>query len=409
MSIKQLFPTIIYSGMIGLYKTIKYSVQLLFYLFSFLFPRDDNIWVYGYSNGQNFTDNSKHMYLYTSNKTDIQSVWITRHQWIAEALQNRGYEAYTFFSLKGMLMTLRSGKLLVTHTRKDVPWWCTGGITAIRLGHGIPFKKYARADSNNQKNLLFYIGSKYSISNYNYSIATSKEYGELVSEATGLPSNDILITGLPRHDMFGTDIPGVDIGVPQDMINEIEQMRENGKSILFYFPTYRSDNKNPIPESLSINDLSNMLKSTKSHLIIRPHINSNLSDGGTNLSKLEQVTILEKGTDFYPVLQHTDLFITDYSSLFYDALYARVPVLFFPYDFDEYTNSRNFFFNYNSLPGEIIKNPGRFIPMLFFILNNYDYYQNKFENTQIDWIESTFKYRDRKNCQRLKQLLEKRD
>ena len=57
--------------------------------------------------------------------------------------------------------------------------------------------------------------------------------------------------------------------------------------------------------------------------------------------------------DIYPLLKHTDMMITDYSSIYFDYLLLDKPIIFYPYDFEQYTkDDRNLLFDYESMtPG----------------------------------------------------------
>jgi CDP-glycerol glycerophosphotransferase len=55
----------------------------------------------------------------------------------------------------------------------------------------------------------------------------------------------------------------------------------------------------------------------------------------------------------YPIFSKVDLLITDYSSIFFDFLLTDKPVLFYPYDQDDYlTKDRSMYDEYNTVtPG----------------------------------------------------------
>ena len=62
---------------------------------------------------------------------------------------------------------------------------------------------------------------------------------------------------------------------------------------------------------------------------------------------------------FWPLheaLSLADVLITDYSSIFFDFLLFRRPVLFFPYDLEEYTAKRGFYAPYETfVPGPVFR------------------------------------------------------
>ena len=50
----------------------------------------------------------------------------------------------------------------------------------------------------------------------------------------------------------------------------------------------------------------------------------------------------------YPLMKVTDILITDYSSIYFDYLLFDKPILFMPFDFEDYIeNNARFYYNYN--------------------------------------------------------------
>ncbi|KKM95643.1 hypothetical protein LCGC14_1186140 [marine sediment metagenome] len=53
----------------------------------------------------------------------------------------------------------------------------------------------------------------------------------------------------------------------------------------------------------------------------------------------------------------SDLLITDYSSVYFDFILVKKPVILFPYDLDEYIKSQNIYFKLEDIAvGPIVKN-----------------------------------------------------
>ena len=51
----------------------------------------------------------------------------------------------------------------------------------------------------------------------------------------------------------------------------------------------------------------------------------------------------------------TDLLITDYSSVIFEASLLNIPMLFYAYDLDEYISSRDFYYEFKGfVPGKIV-------------------------------------------------------
>lgn len=54
------------------------------------------------------------------------------------------------------------------------------------------------------------------------------------------------------------------------------------------------------------------------------------------------------------VMCAADVFVTDYSSLWFDYLLLDKPIVFFASDYKNYENGRGFYLDYKSLPGEVL-------------------------------------------------------
>ena len=69
--------------------------------------------------------------------------------------------------------------------------------------------------------------------------------------------------------------------------------------------------------------------------------------------KCSNIKVLDNESDMYPLFSKVDLLITDYSSIFFDFLLTDKPVLFYPYDKDDYlTKDRSMYDEYDTVtPG----------------------------------------------------------
>lgn len=372
-----------------------------FFVLSYVVPRSSRISVYGYSNGRSFTDNSKYQYLHgCREQPGHRPVWLTREDAVIEELRSRGYEAYRFHSPTGIYLTLRAEVVFVTHSRRDVPWWATGGATVVRLGHGIPFKRYAQADPGyrSRKGSLKRIGYELTVARYTSSIATSDVFAPYVAEATGLDRRDVIVTGLPRIDMPHVPEDERQLYCDRDIIRRLRTDLSESH-VVFYFPTLRDDDSSPVPADLDLDVLDETLAETDSYLLTRPHDGSTGWDLDTE--GLERVIELDTSFDFYPLFEYVDLFVTDYSSLFHDSVYYDTPVLFFAHDLPRYTETRGFFFEYESVPGDVVTSSAAFLERIRDVLQDVEEYERSYEDDLDEWRTRTFEYRDGDNCERV--------
>lgn len=371
------------------------------FVLSYACPRSDRIAVFGYSNGSSFTDNSKYQYLHsTRREPDLRPVWLTRNEAVVTELRSKGHEVHRFRSWRGVYLTLRAGVVFVTHSRRDVPWYVTGGADVVRFGHGVPFKKYGRANPglSDRKGRVKSVGYGLTVGNFTYSIATSEEFATYVAEATGLAQDAVHVTGLPRMDM--PDLPDEDrhLYCDRDLLRSLRTDRADSH-VVFYFPTWREGDHGPVPEELDTEALDAVLRETDSYLLTRPHPNS--TEWALDASELQRVIAVDMESDFYPVFEHVDLFVTDYSSLFHDSVFYETPVVFFAHDLSTYTERRELFFEYESVPGDVVTSPDAFVERLRDVLEDLEGYERRYADELETWRTDTFAYHDARNCERV--------
>ena len=103
--------------------------------------------------------------------------------------------------------------------------------------------------------------------------------------------------------------------------------------------------------------------------------------------------------DINRILHHIDVLITDYSSVFYDFLVLDRPVLFAPFDLDQYQRiDRELYEDYSSATaGPICQNWDEIQIQLEEYFSNGDTYQAEREKI----FNQYFKYSDTDNCKRI--------
>lgn len=347
---------------------VKWLTQILIYLFSYLIPRTDGLWVFASHDGKGFSDNSKYQYLYTANNRgeEVDAVWISQKKWVVKELRERGYTAHLATQLTGLIRVFRAEKI-INDTGIDVPWWATGGAEIIQLNHGNPIKKVGidlpRQNSSNLQNIL----RRSIFWNWDILVLTSNNpLGSLPRQIYRINETNSIVTGYPRNDVFFRNIEGSDIGVDQTALNYVEESSSD-IDIILYVPTFRwSDgyqDGEPLSEDiLDFEVLNQILKQSDAELFIKLHPKSTFD---IDISNYDQIRHIKPGTDIYPIMTHIDSIITDYSSIFFDFLLLDRPIVFYPYDLEKYVKSRGLYYNYESVtPGQIARTPSDFYDLL---------------------------------------------
>ena len=95
----------------------------------------------------------------------------------------------------------------------------------------------------------------------------------------------------------------------------------------------------------------------------------------------------------------TDLLITDYSSVVFEASLLDIPMLFYVFDLEEYIESRDFYYDFKSfIPGKEVRTQEQLVSCIL----NSDFEQEKTEAFK----NRFFDYKDGCSSQRAAELIE---
>ena len=334
---------------------------------SLLIPRDPTFWVIvGRENGK-FLDNAKHFLCWMRRERPAghHAAFLTEHADAVSVLRAQGVHTVRYPRPAGIWALLRAGTIVVDsvdqleHGRVAL----MHGACFVQLWHGAPLKEielplHARrlARLPPFKRLILatlksvtgrYRGCDYLVATSNYFTehAFSKCFRARRIIATGYPRNDVILDpGLRSNRLVLTNVD-----VPA--LKRIETARANGTRIALYAPTFRKERNSPFTQGKV--DLKRWAISASSHnylLVLKLHP---LMLGQYESQQSQSLIDISAASDIYPLLADVDLMITDYSSIFFDYLLVDRPVLFFPYDFDQYTTQdRSLLFDYDTMtPG----------------------------------------------------------
>lgn len=368
-------------------------------------PRDKRVWVFGSSGGSSFTGNPKYLFLFLSEKRiqNIKPIWLTRCKKIAKELKDSGFEAYHCFSPKGIYYSLRSSVQLFDNCSNDLGYWFVGGGLKVNLWHGLPLKKIFHDDLHDMggkksilTKLILRLFRPWKYEKWNYTITTSTIFQEKFASGFKMPKQNILLTGYPRNDVFYLDFQGSHLGSSLTTTRKILSEKRNGRIIFAYLPTFRETGKNPL-QYFDLNKMLNIVRKYNALLVIKLHPQTPTTD--LMLDK-DFMLLINGSIDIYPVIKHMDFLITDYSSVYLDFLLLDKPVVFYPFDLEEYLHfCRGFYFNYEEFaPGPIAKNFSELLKIVEKILSApIDLYKEK----RKELIEKVHFYRDGKSCERV--------
>ena len=112
----------------------------------------------------------------------------------------------------------------------------------------------------------------------------------------------------------------------------------------------------------------------------------------------EVVIDLSEDNELNDLLFVTDVIITDYSSLVFEASLIDIPMIFYVFDLEKYINERDFYFDFKLYaPGKIVYSTEQLIDAI----NKEDYCTDRIK----PFADMFFDYRDGKSTDRVVDLI----
>ena len=397
--------------LIKLVNLIRIIVQkIVGFLFSIFIKRNNKYIAVGcfVDNINMFMHNTKYLFLYLNNiDREYKCVWLTDDRNIINKLINCGYKnIYKRTSIKGIWYALRAKYWLYDYSPTSVAnkSYCNGAIL-INLWHGIPLKKIAFDDLNNNFNKYpslqkkLYLSFKIKDSFY----ITNGEYEQKCYKTAFLEEKEKMkIIGSPRLDVLYRDIEGQDLFMEEDFAN-IKSLHEQGKKLVVYMPTFR-DTEKDISGWLRSEKLQQFLKENNAVMICKLHP---YDANGLNFDDCEELYKMNNNSDIYPVLKYSDALITDYSSINFDYLLLDKPIMYYVPDLEEYQEKcRGFYTPYSEFAvGGICKTEDELLSAMQDVIDGKDDYKEQRKLLR----DKMFKYQDGRNCERVVEWIKSLD
>ena len=396
-------------------KSIKYLpklINLLMFPISclvYIVPRNKRNWVFGSGTGMNFSDNAKYLFLYCSSENEINCYWITKNKVLVENLQNDGLKAYYKYSIMGLWLSISSKVYIYDSRTGCINHFTSAGAYKVSLWHGSPLKTIDRDIT--VKNNAFYIGNHtWGLKRYlvriimpewfvvaDLMIATSDKVKGYFNSAFG--SKKIEVTGYPRNDIISNpNLYRKYLMFEQNIIHSLST-----KKTILYAPTFRDTDRFERETPIEWERLNNLLKKNDTTFLIKLHRHDYSMIMKENYS---HIRVLDNESDMYPLFSKVDLLITDYSSIFFDFLLTDKPVLFYPYDIEDYlTMDRSMYDEYETVtPGHKAYNFQGFYEKIELFFNE----PNALKQSSLDYnvIRKMYnKYNDSDSAKRTYQFI----
>lgn len=359
-------------------------------IFNSLLSKNNRVWIFGAWEGRTYNDNSKYLYEYTQTykKNVTRAIWLTKSKKVYSLLKKEKKECYYFYSLHGIYFSIVAQVVIVSRTWTDLPLTCLlfpKKTIFVQLWHGTPLKRLEKIFGKSikgkvlRKLVVLYLGRTYDMvfsgTTKNVSHYSGKNF-------FSVKKKDIYITGQPRNDVLLTSLKSIKI------------TQKEYKKIILYIPTWRNKKSDYFNKELKfdLKKLDMFLKKEEILFVLKFHFHDYYLYKRTLLS--DNILFLSDIDDIYPYLRNVDILITDYSSIYFDFLLLQKPMLFFPFDKEQYKNEvGGFYYPYDSVtPGVKVYDWSRLIFELKKLIRGQDEYQ--FERKRINELFNTYKDKD---------------
>jgi CDP-glycerol glycerophosphotransferase len=313
----------------------KQCLCLLLYYLSGISFRTQSKAVFGcYKN--KFSDNSKYLYLHWHRTKSIRVIWISGDLDLVARLQGQGKEAYFRWSLKGIFHCLTSYYYFYTSYVGDINQWLCKGAYKVNLWHGSPLKEIEYDISNGPLAMNYQqpLTVKRKLNNHQIYIrpdlmlAPSELVGSLFMSAFQICKDALIQCGNPRTDYYSR-YPAL---LKKESSNTLSLFMLQADKVILYAPTWRDEETDGalFSHHLPLAEMNLFLKRTNSVLLLRFHPNQ--ADKKPNMAEFDRILDISDRDDIYDILPQLDLMISDYSSLYIDALKFDIPIIFYTYD-----------------------------------------------------------------------------
>lgn len=304
-----------------------------------------------------FVENARAVFEEVKADDRIRKVIFTRDNTtdfsINDAINTRIAKLKTF---KGLWLMLRCKVLFVTHSvAMDYSFRWSEGFSVLKLDlrrrhiinlwHGIPLKKlYALWNPQVKERLDRIKYRQVERRHYEGLIASSQiDSYAMATMFHPIKYDHIWLTGLPRNDFLLRSFEKLPLYLQKQIV--VVRQIKNDKRLVTYAPTYRqtaavTGSAYYQFSGQEINKLKKLLKKHNAVFGFRMHYFRNASNLFNMEKYIDNESIFDLGhqavSEIAPIIRESDMIITDYSSVYIEALYKNKPVLSFAYDIEHY-------------------------------------------------------------------------
>lgn len=186
---------------------------------------------------------------------------------------------------------------------------------------------------------------------YDYVTVSSEYCKKCHSEGFGVATKNIIPTGIARTDIFFDE--EYKAKFREKFYSEYPNLKD--KKIILFAPTFRGNVKETAKYPMEMFDINEVCETLgEDYAIIIKHHPFITEQHPIPEEYADRVIDLSESTEINDLLFVSDVIISDYSSLVFEASLLNIPMLFYAFDLQGYIKSRDFYFDFKLyIPGKI--------------------------------------------------------
>lgn len=330
-----------------------------------LITKKNNYWGFPvhHIKSEQFIENARAVFESIKKDSSVKKIIFCRNRNNNFQIENAENVIYVYNkSIVGLWLLIRCKVLFVTNSISMEYSWRWGPKlfsvfkvdlkkhVVVNLSHGISLKKINAIANKAVKKRLERVSYRKKEPLYYSGLIASSKVDSYAMAAMYYPIKyeNVWVTGLPRNDFLLQDIDRL----PSYLCSQIHHIKniKKERTLIIYAPTYRQTevvmNSGYYNfSSWEIHELKEILKKHNAIFGFRMHYFRN----STNLFNMEDFVDNEyiydlghdKFSDIASIIREADLVISDYSSVFVEAMFLSIPLIGFNYDMENYSQNQN--------------------------------------------------------------------
>ncbi len=192
---------------------------------------------------------------------------------------------------------------------------------------------------------------------------THRNYTDTITSADGIRCNYAEAFNMPIENVHATGIPRTDIFFDDNYIKETKEKLYGkypqllGKKVVMFAPTFRGNGQNSAHYNFDWIDFAEIEESLGKDYVFINKLHPFIKNVDSVPKDSDFFLDLTSEREINDLLFITDILITDYSSVIFEASLLNINTIFYVPDLDEYTESRDFYYPFEKYTfGKIAKN-----------------------------------------------------